>query len=53
MSLVDSFEKIPVKIFENDKMASAFVAREIANLIKHKQQEGKNLCTWTRNWIHP
>ncbi len=42
MSLVDSFEKIPVKIFENDKMASAFVAREIANLIKHKQQEGKN-----------
>jgi glucosamine-6-phosphate deaminase len=41
MSLVDSFEKIPVKIFENDKMASSFVAREIANLIKHKQQEGK------------
>jgi glucosamine-6-phosphate deaminase len=41
MSLVDSFEKIPVKIFDNDKTASAFVAREIADLIKHKQNEGK------------
>jgi glucosamine-6-phosphate deaminase len=41
MSLVDSFEKIPVNIFENDKKASSFVAREIADLIRHKQKEGK------------
>lgn len=41
MSLVDSFEKIPVQIFENDKNASAFVAREIANLIRQKQSEGR------------
>jgi len=41
MSLVDSFEKIPVQIFENDKKASASVAREIADLIRHKQKEGK------------
>jgi glucosamine-6-phosphate deaminase len=42
MSLVDSFEKIPVQIFEDDKKASASVAREIANLIIHKQKEGKH-----------
>ncbi len=42
MSLVDSFEKIPVQIFEDDKKASAYVAREIANLIIHKQKEGKH-----------
>jgi glucosamine-6-phosphate deaminase len=40
MSLVDSFEKIPVSIFDNDKNASAFVAREISNLIRQKQKEG-------------
>ncbi len=41
MSLVDSFEKIPVAIFDNDKNASAFVAREVADLIRQKQKEGK------------
>src|SRR6185436_6523227 len=41
MSLVDSFEKIPVEIFENDSIASAHVAREIAELIRLKQREGK------------
>ncbi|WP_336514237.1 glucosamine-6-phosphate deaminase [Pollutibacter soli] len=41
MSLVDSFEKIPVAIFDNDKNASAFVAREISDLIRQKQKEGK------------
>ena len=40
MSLVDSFEKIPVSIFDNDKNASVFVAREISNLIRQKQKEG-------------
>jgi glucosamine-6-phosphate deaminase len=41
MSLVDSFEKIPVQIYENDKIASASVAREIADLIRQKQKDGK------------
>jgi glucosamine-6-phosphate deaminase len=41
MSLVDSFEKIPVQIYENDKLASASVAREISDLIRQKQKDGK------------
>ena len=41
MSLVDSFEKIAVQIFDNDKTASAHVAREISDLIRQKQKEGK------------
>ncbi|MFN5641980.1 MAG: glucosamine-6-phosphate deaminase [Sphingobacteriales bacterium] len=41
MSLADSFEKIPVRVFEDDKLASAHVAREIADLIQQKQKEGK------------
>ena len=41
MSLVDSFEKIPVEIYENDSIASAQVAREISDLIRLKQREGK------------
>ncbi len=41
MSLIDSFEKVPVNIFANDKIASAFVAREIADLIRLKQKEGR------------
>ena len=40
MSLVDSFEKIPVNIFENDTVASCFVAAEMATIIKQKQAEG-------------
>lgn len=35
-------EKIPVKIFTGSGEASDFVAREIAALIKNRQQEGKN-----------
>jgi glucosamine-6-phosphate deaminase len=35
-------EKIPVKIFTGSGEASEFVAREIAALIKNRQQEGKN-----------
>ena len=41
MSMVDSFEKIPVKIFTNTKGGSAYVAAEIAELIKQKQQAGE------------
>ncbi len=42
IKLIDSFEKIPVKIFNNDKEGSKFVAKEIAALIQQKQKEGKN-----------
>jgi glucosamine-6-phosphate deaminase len=37
MSMVDSFEKIPVNIFPDLKQASKSVAREIADLIRSKQ----------------
>ncbi len=36
-----AFEKIPVKIFKNSDAAAAFVADEIASLIKSRQKEGK------------
>ncbi|HQR93339.1 MAG: glucosamine-6-phosphate deaminase [Sphingobacteriia bacterium 39-39-8] len=35
--MVDSYEKISVEIHPTAKEGSAFVAREIANLIRHKQ----------------
>jgi glucosamine-6-phosphate deaminase len=41
MSMVDSFEKIPVQIFEDDKQASASVARTVASLIREKQEAGE------------
>jgi glucosamine-6-phosphate deaminase len=41
MSHLDSFEKIPVGIFADDKAASHYVAGEIADLIRQKQKEGK------------
>ena len=34
--MVDSFEKIPVKIYQNAETGSAFVAAEIAKLIREK-----------------
>ena len=40
--MVDSFEKIPVKIFDNLKQGSVFIAQEIAGIIRRKQSEGKN-----------
>jgi glucosamine-6-phosphate deaminase len=39
MSLVDSFEKIPVHIYEDDKKASVAVARQIADLIRQKEEQ--------------
>ncbi|MEO7988867.1 MAG: glucosamine-6-phosphate deaminase [Chryseolinea sp.] len=36
-----AFEKIPVKIFKSSEDASVSVAKEIATLIKKRQQEGK------------
>jgi glucosamine-6-phosphate deaminase len=41
MSMVDSFEKITCKIFPNTKEGSRYVAKEIANLIKEKQNRGE------------
>lgn len=42
IDLTDSLEKIPVKIFPNAKIGSAFVAQEIATLIKEKIKKGEN-----------
>ena len=39
MSMVDSFEKIPVKIFSDLKEGSVFAANQIAALIKDKQKK--------------
>ena len=39
--MVESFEKIPVKIFATPKEGSAFAAAEIVKLIKEKQQSGQ------------
>jgi len=40
--MVDSFEKIHVEIFPTTKTGSAYVAAEIAALIRQKQQAGEN-----------
>src|SRR6476661_6788228 len=37
INLIDAFERIPVKIFPDAKNGSAFVAAEIAKLIRDKQ----------------
>jgi glucosamine-6-phosphate deaminase len=37
MSMVDSFEKIPVKIFKSLQEGSVFIAREVAALIREKE----------------
>lgn len=42
IDLTDSFEKIPVKIFDSSKKGSVFVAQEIAKLIREKQQKGQD-----------
>ncbi|HEX5025685.1 MAG TPA: glucosamine-6-phosphate deaminase, partial [Agriterribacter sp.] len=42
MSMVDSFEKIPCRIFPDFKAGSQFAAREIATLIKEKQTKGES-----------
>lgn len=41
MSMVDSLEKIPVKIFSSLKDGSKFIAAEIAATIKDKQSKGE------------
>ena len=42
IDLTDSLEKIPVKIFASSVDGSFYIAQQIANLIKQKQQEGIN-----------
>ncbi|MBC7866611.1 MAG: glucosamine-6-phosphate deaminase, partial [Gloeobacteraceae cyanobacterium ES-bin-316] len=39
--MIDSLEKIAVKIFSNSNDGSAYVAQQIATLIKQKEKEGK------------
>ena len=39
--MVDSFEKIPVKIFPTTKDGSVYVAQEIAALIREKEARGE------------
>lgn len=39
--MVDSFEKIPVRIYPDLKKGSRFVAKEIADLIRKKQSAGE------------
>jgi glucosamine-6-phosphate deaminase len=41
MSMVDSFEKIPVKIFNSLEEGSRFIGREIAQLIREKDSKGQ------------
>ena len=41
IDLIDSLEKIPVKIFPGSADGSVFVAQQIAQLIKEKEAEGK------------
>src|SRR4030095_13419364 len=43
MKMVDSFEKIPLEIFPDATAGSAFVAREISNLIREKEKN-KQRC---------
>ena len=40
-SMIDSLEKIPVKIFSNPQDGSAYVAGEIAKLIREKEAAGQ------------
>ena len=42
IDLSDSFEKIPVHIFPGSEEGSAYVARQVANLIREKQQKKEN-----------
>jgi glucosamine-6-phosphate deaminase len=41
MSMVDSFEKIPVKIFGSLEEGSRFIGKEIATLIRAKEKKGE------------
>jgi len=42
IDLSDSFEKIPVKVFDTPKTGSKYVAAEISTLIRQKQQKNEH-----------
>jgi glucosamine-6-phosphate deaminase len=42
IDLIDSYEKIPVKIFETPKDGSVWTAKEIATIIKDTQTKGRH-----------
>ncbi len=42
VNLIDSFERIPVSVVKDLKTGSAFVAEQIANLIREKQQKNES-----------
>ena len=47
--MIESFEKIPVKIFPTANDGSIMVAAQIATLIKDKQSKKKTVClAWLR-----
>ena len=41
INLIDAFERIPVKIFNNAKEGSKYAAAEIARLIRDKQSRNE------------
>ena len=43
MTMVDSFEKIPVEIFASTKEGSKYVAAQVAKLIREKQDKGETV----------
>jgi glucosamine-6-phosphate deaminase len=45
VNLIDSFERIPINIFENNKMGSHYVAQEIVRLIQSKPNAVLGLAT--------
>ena len=45
IDLIDSYERIPVKIFDNNNAGSKYVAQQIANLIRQKPNAVLGLAT--------
>ena len=53
MNMVDSFEKIPVKIYPDAKKGSEYVAGEIAKLIREKAAVGENCVLGMATGVTP
>ncbi len=51
--MINSLEKIPVKIFNDSYQGSVHVAQIIANLIKEKEADGKKCIIGWRKALHP
>ena len=52
IDLSDSLEKVAVQVFRMRKSGSAYVAQQVAELIREKQQKGLIVC-WVGNGFHP